>query len=201
MFSVAFSKINTNCKETIIIFNQTKPTKIVNVQQTTLYDILREQPLHLLSQKLCTFDPSLCKTSKYLSNDFWIKRYFVRMFTAVLLHESAGFKYNYNYTDSHIIGFAQINTQIWNLKKINQFGYDVKTVEQLKSPKMNIKIGEMIFWHNLVVAFNMHSSARPILDYASSYYSLNLPDWYTQKLEPIFYNEDKIQNALNKTFK
>ena len=192
-------QLNPNSDKTEIIFNKdNKPIKIKNYEPITLSTILKSQPLSLLSQKICNFAPTLCKTSEYLANDYYVKRYFERMYVSILLHESNYFQFTKNPNDSRIIGYAQINTQSWNLTKIKKLGYDIDTYEQLKDPKINIKVGEAIFWHNLVVAYSMNPNQNNILAYASSYYSLSMPQWYTQKLIPIFYNKELLTTTLQK---
>ncbi|MGB9674936.1 MAG: hypothetical protein ACPLX8_02260, partial [Nanopusillaceae archaeon] len=193
------------CKKSTVVFNkENKVVKVINKPKeeghVNLRYILDSQPLSLLNKKLCDFDESLCSTSTYLSKDRYVKKYFTRMYVSILLHESLNFKYNQNPNNPNIIGFAQINTQLWNINKLRKFGYNISNVNELYDPEINIKIGQMIFWHNLVVAYSLNPNKKTILDYASSYYSLSMPKWYTDKIATIFFDKQKIEKVLDKNF-
>ena len=180
-----------------------KPQAIVARQKTVSFKkVIKSQTPIMLSQRVCNFNPAFCHISEMLAQDRMLTTRFYRMFTSVILYESGNFNFHRNFYLPYVIGFPQINTRIWNLHKIHKMGFKINSLHELISnPIVALQISETILWNNITVAYSNNPNKNAILDYASSYYGVNMPHNYTKHIAGYYYNKPLLRKTMNRRFK
>ena len=194
-------------KNTQSNYQQKKPVGItkniisVNQKTVTFGQIIKSQTPSMLSQRVCNFNPSVCTISNALSHDGMLTYRFYRMFTSVILYESGNFNFHKNMNLNYVMGYPQINTRIWTLHKIHKMGFNINSLHELiTDPIVAILVSETILWNNISVAYKINPNENAILDYASSYYGVNMSYMYTHHLAHYYYNKHLLNKTMNKKF-
>lgn len=121
-----------------------------------------------VQKRLCRFSKSLCHQGRVEYRLF--SPYFRKMLLSVVSYESDGFKFKAGLEDKYDIGVGQVNVKEWPLQTLNRFGFNIKSVKELRRNKTNIRVAACILWYNVLTAFRRGYRLNGIYEYSAFYH-------------------------------